>query len=176
VPPSAVPVIPTARSVVDTGNSPVPVTSTPSQTPVQNDTLQSFMSSLGPTNAPLPYGVNPAQPIPVIPGMPQIPAQVHGIPYPYPNQMMMPPPTTATLPPPSTANLSALADSIKNMTPDQINLILKGLSMANSSAPASSSLPPASSWNPPQSSDSMYSYMEPHSSQGPPPRSPTQSS
>ncbi|CAG8639336.1 1391_t:CDS:2, partial [Acaulospora colombiana] len=176
VPPTTAPVVPAARSVVDTGNSPVPVTSLPSQSPVQNDTLPSFVSSLGAANAPLPYGVNPSPPVPVMPGIPQIPSQVQGMPYSYHNQMMMPPPVATAIPPPSAPNLSALADSIKNMTPDQINLILKGLSMANSNPSASSSLPPASSWNPPQPPDSMYPYMDSHSNHGPPPRSPSQSS
>jgi hypothetical protein len=99
---------------------------------LQNEAISSLFSTLstGPPPA-MPFGLSGP---PAPPGL--------GYPYPPP-PMVAPPPAVA---PPADA-LSALTSSIKSMTPDQINIILKGLTMANPppSAPswASSGIPAA---------------------------------
>jgi hypothetical protein len=103
----------------------------------QNDAISSLFSNLGAgPQAAMPFGLS-GPPAPMLPGM-RPPVPPPGLGYPYPPPSMVAPP--APVAPPADA-LSALTSSIKNMTPDQINIILKGLTMVNPP-------PTAPSWAP----------------------------
>jgi hypothetical protein len=130
-----------ATSATTIASADHPATSTVTfQPPLQNDAISSLFSNLGtgPPQPAMPFGSG-GPPGPLIPGM-MAPLPPAGLGYPYP-----PPPMTAPPPPPVAPPvdaLTALASSTKNMTRDQISLILKGLTMVNPP-------PVAPSWAPP---------------------------
>lgn len=134
-------VVPTPQPAVKSVESPAPVPAAPP--PLSNDAISSLFSTLSTTAPPtMPYNVG-AQAIP-----PMMPPMSSGPSYPFapPVPMSAPPPPPIAAPPASDA-LTALTSSIKNMTPEQINLILKGLSMAGPPPPPPPSTQP--SWPPP---------------------------
>jgi len=127
------------------------------QPSTQNDAMSSLFSTLGTGPPPaMPYGLPP----PMLPGMPSAPPP--GLTYPYaPPHMAAPPPVVA----PSADALTALTSSIKSMTPDQINLILKGLTMPGPIAPPPSwpqpGMPSANQQYPPAGMPRPESYPSP---------------
>jgi hypothetical protein len=131
------PLQPTTSATNVTSSDHTVVSAIPLQPPLQNDAISSLFSTLGTGPQPaMPFGLG-GPPPPMLPGV-MAPAPAPGLAYPYP-----PPPMAAPPPPvaPPADALTALTSSIKNMTPDQINLILKGLTMV-------SPPPPAPSWAP----------------------------
>ncbi|KAG8817294.1 hypothetical protein FRC17_011294, partial [Serendipita sp. 399] len=137
---------------------------------MHNDAMASFFSTLGNNNLPYNAGsVNPGAPI--YPNMPPLPApsssnsapstatgNIPGLMYPY---SMPAPPQPA--PVPSADPFSSLASSLQSLSPEQIDLILKGLSMTTPTTapqpPVPQNWPPASAmYPPPQAPRQSESY------------------
>jgi hypothetical protein len=150
-------VVPAPTPIVDTPALVAPVPTAPQ--PLQNSTISSLFSALGSTPQAMPPGVGAGMSaMPIVAGLQQMSHQMQtpGLAYPYPQAPPLAPPAIA---PPSVSALDALSSSIKNMTPEQINLILKGLSMANAAAPnpPSMAVPPQAPWPGAPPPSAMYS-------------------
>jgi hypothetical protein len=139
-------VVPTPTPIIDTPALVAPMPTAPQ--PLQNSTISSLFSALGSAPQAMLPGVGTGMSTMPITGLQQMSHQIQapGLAYPYSQAPTLVPPSTIT--PPSASALDALSSSIKNMTPEQINLILKGLSMANAAAPnpPPMAVPPLAPW------------------------------